>query len=415
MSKLSPRVEALRAGSTAIGGGVYSSSVRLHGVLAAGDPPPVAPEAPAEDAPPTVDDPDIFRSRFRFFSADTDLLGHDLRSPSAEVLQRRAGLWSHKIVRADHTDSVRDLIGQTGTAEWHDGRAEGDPGGVEGFIDFDRRLAGNVAIGLERAWLTDVSSVVEVDWEPSHPDLEPFTFWLLLGEEGPDGRTVTRQITDVRAVHGVDVVDTGADPHAQRVDASALQNNPRGEPPTTNPRGGNDMDLTRINEALGLPVESSIDIVLTAAAVAKADREALAGIYSSFSLTGDQCKPENVRAKALAQTADFVPRSEFAALQAQLRQSEVTGYIDSVIRLGKITPADRDFWAAAADKDLQAVRAHLDAKPKGSAVPLGVDAPPAKTDAEPSSVQLTATEQYMVDSLGLKPESIIAARKVLKK
>ena len=413
MTKLTPAVERLRAESVDLGGGCYRSSLRLRAPRVDGGAAVVslaAGEDEPEDEAPTVEDPDLLRVRFRFFSADTDLQGHMLRSPSAEVLQAKAGLWSSKMARADHTDSIRDLIGQTGAAAWHDSRGEGDPGGIEGAIDFDRRLAGNVAIGLERGWLTDVSSVVEVEWAPSHPDMDPMMFWLMLGEPGPDGRTVTRQITDVTAVHGVDVVDAGADPHAQRVDARAATETDtnQGKPPAI-PLKEDHMD-PRTLSALGLPPETSDDDVIARCTEASAALSALDGIFDSFSLTGDERNPDQVRAKAIAQSADFVPRAEFAALQAQLVEASVVDMIDSAVRLAKITAAEKPFWLGQARKDLSAVKAHLDSKATGSAVPLGVDAPPAKTDSDPVTVTLSATEQAMVDDHGLTAEIVIAAR-----
>jgi len=323
-------------------------------------------------------DGDLFTARFRFLSADTDLAGHHMRSPSADALKAAAPLWGGVLVRADHTRSIQALAGRTLSAEW----ADGDPGGIEGDIELDAKLNPIVARGVQRGLLGAVSTVMSVAWEQSHLELSADDFWAQIGED-VDGETVTRVMTRVLSVAGVDVVDFGADPHAQR-----LQAQPGAELP---------------------PSE---------------DDEMRDHLLASLELDADT-DDEAIKAKlaeALAAPALLaLSQGEVATLTAQLSEAQATirehsNPIPAALEDGRITPVQAEalqpIWAAAPDSLVE----YLDALQPGAGVPLGKitgDEPPAATYTE---AQLGAADKLGIPVERLaKEQDRLAARRAARK
>ncbi len=336
--------------------------VRAQGGQLQGTPPPV------EGSDGSLDG-DLFTARFRFLSADTDLAGHYMRSPSADALKAAAPLWGGVLVRADHTRSIQALAGRTLSAEW----ADGDPGGIEGEIELDAKLNHVVARGVQRGLLVAVSSVLTVAWEQSHPELSDDEFWEQLGEV-VDGETVTRVATRVVDVAGVDVVDFGADPHAQRLQAVL--------PGALSPPTEEDEMRDHLMAALQLPSPAT-DVVITATLT-----EALAA--------------QALLQTAQAQVADL--SGQLATVKAELH--EQTNPIPAALEDGRITPVQAEalkpIWAAAPDN----LVAYLEAITPGAGVPLGKITGDTVPEAIYTEAQLLAAK-----TLGLEPEVIAAEMK----
>ncbi len=354
----------IRAEALPLGGGRYRSRVQARGTLL---PRPAAAKkvlAQADETPLVADDDgDLLTRRFRFFSADTDLAGHYMRSPGTEALTSAAEQWGGLLVRADHTRSVEALVGQTLPDAAY---VEGEPGGVEGTIEFDRQLNATIARGVERGILTAVSSVVDLTWEQSHPDMDEDRFWALLGEEY-DGRQVTRQALEILAVDGVDVVDVGADPHAV-----ALR---RGDVPDTASHKETGTMLTHLRTRLGLAAtatEAEITAKLELALAIPAETVAWAD-------TGRQLRVLMQMPTATAadlQTAAIALITQAAklpALEAELvaLRAKLPNAVDVALSEGRITPAQVEQLKALHQAAPEGTELYLASLPENGAVPLG--------------------------------------------
>ena len=355
----------LRSESVALGDGCYRSRIRLRGAASA---------APEQGQGTVVSDGDLVTARYRYLSADTDLEGHYMRSPSADVLAAAAPMWRGLMVRADHSQSVTALAGQTlGDAEY----VPGEPGGVEGTIELDRQLSSVVARGVERGILRAVSSVIDLTWRPSHEDLSEDAFWSALGQER-DGRVVTRVMASVDRVLGVDIVDFGADPHAQQLAS-------RGPAPQE------DRMRDYLVERLGLSADATDDAV----------REALADRLAA------RADVDAARADLAAKIAEVERASALAeALQAEIAslRSRVPHPVDVALSEGRISAAQvvglRKMHAAAP----RACEEYLAGLPAGGAVPLGRLTAPAAEAPAYTPEQLAASKKHDV------PVEKIAAR-----
>jgi len=91
-------------------------------------------------------------------------------------------------------------------------------------------------------------------------------------------------------------------------------------------------------------------------------------------------------------------------LQKDHRKNEAEALVDAAIEAGKLPPAQRDFWLASAQGDIEAARAAIDAYPVMTAqAPHGNQADAAGTR------ELTDTEAMVCSQLGVAKEVFLAA------
>ena len=362
----------------------WRSRLRLRGDAA-------APGLGSDDVPTMEVDGDLVRQRYRYFSADTDLLGHFMRSPSPEILRAAAAKWSDQLVRADHTASVQALIGQTlSDAEWVDGA----PGGVEGTIEFDRVLNPTVVRGIERGLLGAVSSVVDVTWVPSHEGMDEDTFWERLGEV-VDGEVVTRVIDSIDGVYGVDVVDFGADPQAHRMQSAGSA-----------PAQEYDM-MDRIRERLDLAAsvtdDETMEVLEARLTEAEADHEWGQTAADLCAMLAVEVMDPAALVAAVTRTVAAAAKVDALTAEVESLRSQVPSPVDEALAAGRIAPAQADALRRAYEAAPDAVTEYLAGLADGTAVPLGRQAP-----VEAPTVQVTARQRAIADTLGVPVEDLIA-------
>jgi hypothetical protein len=155
---------------------------------------------------------------FRFLSA-TVIPGHEL-DISEKVLEKAVKLWDKKPVQTDHTFAISANIGVTSKPVWDGG---GNPPGVNGWMHInkirDAAIGQAVSQGLKMGTVESTSVWFFFDWKPSHPDLDEYDFWSMLGQE-VNGEMVRIIVTKITDVWEQSLVMLGADPNAKKLSAT---------------------------------------------------------------------------------------------------------------------------------------------------------------------------------------------------
>lgn len=177
------------------------------------------------------------------------------------------------------------------------------------------------------------------------------------------------------------------------------------------------MDLSRIAAALGLPDGATEEDILAAIA-ALGERAVAAAVPPAADLAAAAAAlglPEgaslsDVVAAAACPREDTVAAATIADLTARVlrfEQQEAERLVAAAVQAGRITPAQKPFWLDQLKTNRDAAAAYLETAPV--VVQPGRDDPAANPPAGTDG--LTDTERTVAAALGLKPETLIAARK----
>ena len=132
--------------------------------------------------------------------------------------QERGGTRSTVLkVHRNHSDRVEDIVGFVEAAWWDESGQFPAPG-----INVDNRIDWKIAPNEVRALLStpplidSVSLDVAFSFEQSHPDMDFWTFWELLGRE-VDGEVVRLIVTEIHDIAHIALVWSGGDPNAKQI------------------------------------------------------------------------------------------------------------------------------------------------------------------------------------------------------
>lgn len=121
----------------------------------------------------------------------------------------------------DHDLSIDKQIGSVTDTIWDDGDSN-IPGGINALVRINALApqSSNIIPLVEAGDADSVSVGVWYEWEPSHPDMDDYDFFWALGDE-VDGELVRAIVTKVLEISELSLVWDGADPYAERIEASA--------------------------------------------------------------------------------------------------------------------------------------------------------------------------------------------------
>lgn len=116
----------------------------------------------------------------------------------------------------DHAMKVDLWVGQVLGYEWS-GPKGGRPPGIDfsGTVDRVQAPAIHRGMQLNPPTVSRFSTTVLFDFQRSHPDLDTWQFWAMLGEEH-DGEIVRLIVTEIINYSEISVVWYGADPYAEK-------------------------------------------------------------------------------------------------------------------------------------------------------------------------------------------------------
>ena len=259
-------------------------------------------------------------------------------------------------------------------------------------------------------------------WHKSH-DLDDEAFFWGMAEDlnGPDGLPICEVCDEITDVYEVSVVWRGASETARRTDAAAEH---PGAPSPVSTEDSMDPEIRkRMCAALGLAEDCTDDDLMAAveavckrAAEAESDAEkakrkcsAAEGESSEAKstvsrLTAALGKPDAIAAEAeiVRLRAEFVPRAELAAAQAEIDRLKAGDPIGDALRDGRISSAQaetlRGMGVSAA-----AMQSYLSTLTPGSAVPMGLQAAghaPANV-VETKADGLTDRQKSVAQRLGI--------------
>lgn len=141
-----------------------------------------------------------------------------------KALKEAVALFNGLIVLKDHHMVVDNWIGKTQDAFW-DTETPGAPPGVTLVMKVDAKADPKCARGLVTGMLDSVSVTVAFEFEPSHPDMKEYDFYMRLGEV-VDGKTVQALVTKVTRLYELSVVWQGADVYARTIADDGSINTP---------------------------------------------------------------------------------------------------------------------------------------------------------------------------------------------
>ena len=121
----------------------------------------------------------------------------------------------------DHDRSIDSQIGKVTDTLWDDG--EGNiPGGINALVRINVRAPQSATVIplIEEGDANSVSVTVWYEWEKSHPEIEDWDYIWALGTE-VDGELVRIIVTKILDIGELSLVWDGADPYAERIEASA--------------------------------------------------------------------------------------------------------------------------------------------------------------------------------------------------
>lgn len=187
----------------------------------------------------------------------------------------------------------------------------------------------------------------------------------------------------------------------------------------------NDVSISNIARALGLPAGATEEQALAAAAGLKAGADAAAAVAAAaqkFGLKAGATVDELVAAAARSSAsrpnpAEFVPidavkalQDEVAALKSSIDGDKALQAVAAALAAGKISPAMKNWAVSYAQADLAGFEGYAAAAPV--IVAAGEQfAALAAGAAAASADGLTADERAVAASMGISAESFLAARK----
>lgn len=185
-----------------------------------------------------------------------------------------------------------------------------------------------------------------------------------------------------------------------------------------------DVSISRIAGALGLPADATEEQVLAAAAACKAGADATAAVAAAaqkLGLKADAGVDDLVAAAARSSAsrpnpAEYVPigavkalQDEVAALKSSIDGDKALQAVAAALAAGKISPAMKNWAVSYAAADLAGFEGFVAAAPV--IVAAGEQFAAMGAAAAASADGLSADERAVAASMGISAESYIAARK----
>lgn len=126
-----------------------------------------------------------------------------------------------KVVR-NHEFSAEAVIGYIHGAVWAESSKEIPSAGINTHLKIDRQLGADLIRRLlsDPPLLDSVSIAFDGQYEQSHPELDLWSFYDMLGHE-VDGKLVRLIVTEISRINHLGIVWAGADAHAKRLSAAA--------------------------------------------------------------------------------------------------------------------------------------------------------------------------------------------------
>ncbi|MBP7279300.1 MAG: hypothetical protein KBA11_07800 [Sedimentibacter sp.] len=170
-------------------------------------------------------------------------------------------LAEHTPLFIDHSRSVSDWIGITGSSFWEEAADEETPAGINVALYIDPVKTADIYLirGIEIGAIRSASVTLYFLWEKSHPNLpdeynKPNSFWRKLGEV-VDGEIVRIIPTKYLDIPEISIVWSGMDPDAKlkgKVSPEPEMAMTGANIDITN-NGGNNIMLKKLAVALGIP------------------------------------------------------------------------------------------------------------------------------------------------------------------
>lgn len=137
--------------------------------------------------------------------------GHKNGEPLKKACEKK--MFDGLVILKDHDMTVDNWMGKTHSTFW-DTTTPGAPAGVTGMMRLDKKADPKTVRGVLTGMLDSVSVTIAFDFEPSHPKMDEFDFYMAMGSE-VDGVTVQALVTDINRVYELSLVWTGADQYAK--------------------------------------------------------------------------------------------------------------------------------------------------------------------------------------------------------
>lgn len=156
---------------------------------------------------------------------------------------RRRPLKFHR----NHSDLTQNIIGYISAAQWSEAGGEQSYPGINIDVMIDYKLAPNESrqIMAEPPLVESCSISLMFEWEQSHPELESWQFWNLIGEE-IDGQIVRIMVSEILEYRHVALVHEGADEEADKLEAKSKRQKEKSKEPEN--LGGNKMKFVLNDE-----------------------------------------------------------------------------------------------------------------------------------------------------------------------
>lgn len=168
-------------------------------------------------------DADYVRAAFRLIS-QTIVAGGTWRATDFSrpgVLKASVKKLNDKTVYLDHDTDILNWVGRVEKPVWSDAFTMPDgtavPGGIDGTIAIDAKVAPKVARGILSNIIFSNSVTVEFEWEPSHKFDDDYEFECNIGVT-IDGKMVCRVVTKIIDYYESSLCWLGADPYAKLID-----------------------------------------------------------------------------------------------------------------------------------------------------------------------------------------------------
>jgi len=175
------------------------------------------------------------------------------------ALKAAVPMFNQLTIFKDHNLTVDTWLGKTSGAYW-DEATPGVPPGVNMMLDVDTKADPKTARGLISGALDSGSVTIKLNYEQSHPDMEPDEFMTRLGELC-DGEVVRALVTEVVRCMEYSVVWQGADVFAKVISEDGKIHTPgRASNSLSHQRSqeNNKMDWTKLALLLGLSLGENV-------------------------------------------------------------------------------------------------------------------------------------------------------------
>lgn len=149
-----------------------------------------------------------------------------------EMLKKSMGKLKSQTIYPMHETMLGNELGVVLQTEWQESYMSGGvkvPAGINGVLKIDAKANPKIARGIlmKPPSIHSASVGVIFKWEKSHTNLTDNEFYNLLGEKYTDGKLVRKVVSEIVFYKELSLVDLGADPYAQIIDANGKLNDPK--------------------------------------------------------------------------------------------------------------------------------------------------------------------------------------------